>query len=160
MVLVTACASKDDVPFDFLPLTVVYQDRTASFGSIPGGFLKSEGRPNERETLTSRLIDRPIRPQFPKHFRREMQLITTVMSFDPASDTDVLSLCGAAAAFAVSDIPMEQPVAGVRIVRVDEYIINPSLEQTAASDIALIVAGSRDGICMVKVEPMKQMKPQ
>jgi polyribonucleotide nucleotidyltransferase len=151
MVLMTACASKSDSPFDFLPLTVVYQDRTASFGKIPGGFLKSEGRPNERETLISRLIDRPIRPQFPKHFRREMQLIATVLSFDPASDTDVLSLCGGAAAFAVSDIPMEQPVAGVRIVRVKgEYIINPSLDQTNESDLALIVAGSREGICMVE----------
>lgn len=151
MVLVTACASKDDVPFDFLPLTVVYQDRTAASGSIPGGFLKREGRPNERETLISRLIDRPIRPQFPKYFRREMQVITTVMSYDPASDTDVLAMCGTAAAFAVSDIPMTDPIAGVRIIRLNgEFLINPSLDQQAEADINLVVAGSRAGISMVE----------
>jgi polyribonucleotide nucleotidyltransferase len=151
MVLVTACASKDDVPFDFLPLTVVYQDCIAASGSIPGGFLKSEGRPNERETLISRLIDRPVRPQFPKYFRREMQVIATVMSYDPASDTDVLSMCGTAAAFAVSDIPMTDPIAGVRIIRLNgEWLINPSLEQQAGSDINLVVAGSRAGISMVE----------
>ena len=81
-VLVTVCGSSSDVPFNFLPLTVVYQDRTGAFGSIPGGFLKREGRPNERETLICRLIDRPIRPQFAKNFRREMQVIATVLSFD------------------------------------------------------------------------------
>jgi len=151
MILITACASKDDVPFDFLPLTVVYQDRKAASGNIPGGFLKREGRPDERETLISRLIDRPLRPQFPKYFRRELQLITTVMSYDPASDTDVLSMCGAAAAFAVSDIPFESPIAGVRIARVDgEFVINPSLAQSATADINLVVAGSREGISMVE----------
>ncbi|MBM76084.1 MAG: polyribonucleotide nucleotidyltransferase [Proteobacteria bacterium] len=151
MVLMTACASTSDVPFDFLPLTVVYQDRTGGYGSIPGGYLKREGRPSERETLISRLIDRPIRPQFPKHFRREMQVIATVMSYDQSSDTDVLALCGAAAALHVSDIPMEAPVAGVRIVRLDgEFKINPSIEEQDRADINLVVAGSRDGICMVE----------
>ena len=151
MILVTACASKKDVPFDFLPLTVIYQDRTAASGSIPGGFLKREGRPNERETLISRLIDRPIRPQFPKYFRREMQVIATVMSYDPASDTDVLAMCATAAAFAVSDIPMTDPIAGVRIIRLNgEFFINPSLAQLAESDINLVVAGSRAGISMVE----------
>jgi polyribonucleotide nucleotidyltransferase len=151
MVLVTTCASKNDVPFNFLPLTVVYQDRTAASGSIPGGFLKREGRPNERETLISRLIDRPIRPQFPKYFRREMQVIATVMSYDPESDTDVLAMCASAAAFAVSDIPMTEAIAGVRIARVNgEFFINPSLDKQAESDINLIVAGSRAGISMVE----------
>ena len=151
MVLMTACATTTDVPFDFLPLTVVYQDRTGGYGSIPGGYLKREGRPSERETLISRLIDRPIRPQFPKHFRREMQVISTVISYDQASDTDILALCGAAAAFHVSDIPMEAPVAGVRIVRVDgEFKINPSVAEQEQADISLIVAGSREGICMVE----------
>ncbi len=151
MVLMTACASTSDVPFDFLPLTVVYQDRTGGYGSIPGGYLKREGRPSERETLISRLIDRPIRPQFPKHFRREMQVIATVMSYDLASDTDILALCGASAALHVSDIPMEAPIAGVRIVRVDGvFKINPSTEEQRNSDINLIVAGSREGICMVE----------
>ena len=151
MVLVTVCSSKEDQPFDFLPLTVEYQDRVAASGMIPGGFLKREGRPNEREILISRLIDRPIRPQFPKHFRREMQLIATVMSYDPASDTDVLAVTGAAAAFAVSSIPMTEPIAGVRIVRVDgQFHINPSCELSAKADINLVVAGSKQGISMVE----------
>ncbi|MEC7987230.1 MAG: polyribonucleotide nucleotidyltransferase [Myxococcota bacterium] len=150
MVLVTACVGQP-VNFDFLPLTVAYQDRTASFGMIPGGFLKREGRPNERETLASRLIDRPMRPQFPKHLGRELQIITTVMSYDPASDTDVLSICGAAAAVAISDIPVEQAIAGVRISRVNgEFVVNPSVSQSEAADINLVVAGSRDGISMVE----------
>jgi polyribonucleotide nucleotidyltransferase len=150
-VLVTACASRSEVPFDFLPLTVVYQDRSGSYGKIPGGFLKREGRPSERETLICRLIDRPIRPQFPKHMRNEMQVIPTVLSFDAASDTDVLSICGASAAFHISSIPMEQPIAGVRVVRLDgEFLINPSIEQENAADIKLVVAGSKDGICMVE----------
>jgi polyribonucleotide nucleotidyltransferase len=113
--------------------------------------MKREGRPNERETLTSRLIDRPIRPQFPKSFSREMQVIATVISFDASSDTDILALCGASASLFVSDIPMEQPIAGVRIVRYNgEFVINFSKEQENSSDINLIVAGSRDGICMVE----------
>lgn len=151
MVLVTVCSSKEEQPFDFLPLTVEYQDRVAASGMIPGGFLKREGRPNEREILISRLIDRPIRPQFPKHFRREMQLIATVMSYDPASDTDVLAVTGAAAAFAVSSIPMTEPIAGVRIVRVDgKFHINPSCELADKADINLVVAGSKQGISMVE----------
>ena len=150
-VLVTACATSSDVPFDFLPLTVVYQDRTGASGMIPGGYLKREGRPTERETLISRLIDRPIRPQFPKYFRREMQVIATVMSYDHASDTDVLALCGSAAALHVSDIPMEAPVAGVRICRVNgEFVVNPSNSEQDLADINLVVAGSREGICMVE----------
>ena len=150
-VLVTTCASKDNVDFGFLPLTVVYQDRTGGYGTIPGGFLKREGRPSERETLISRLIDRPLRPQFAKHFPRELQVIATVFSFDEASDTDVLSLCAASASVAVSDIPMGPPVAGVRICRIDgTFVINPSLEQIKQADITLVVAGSRDGISMVE----------
>ena len=150
-VLVTTCASKNDVDFGFLPLTVIYQDRSASYGTIPGGFLKREGRPNERETLISRLIDRPLRPQFAKHFSRELQVIATVMSYDVNSDTDVLALCAASASVAVSDIPMGPPVAAVRISRVDgEFFINPSLSQIAEADITLVVAGSRDGISMVE----------
>ena len=150
-VLVTACVSKDPVNFGFLPLTVAYQDRTASFGTIPGGFLKREGRPNERETLASRLIDRPMRPQFPKHIGRELQIVATVFSFDPASDTDVLAICGASAAVAISNIPCEDPIAGVRVCRLDgEFVINPSVEQIENSDINLVVAGSKEGICMVE----------
>jgi polyribonucleotide nucleotidyltransferase len=150
-VLVTSCVSKNYVDFGFLPLTVAYQDRTASFGMIPGGFLKREGRPNERETLACRLIDRPMRPQFPKHIGRELQIVATVMSFDPACDTDVLAICGASAAVAISNIPCEAPIAAVRVCRTNgEFIINPSVEQIEASDINLAVAGSKEGICMVE----------
>jgi polyribonucleotide nucleotidyltransferase len=150
-VLVTAVGSTEQRDFDFLPLTVDYMDRTAASGKIPGGFLKREGRGNERETLVSRLIDRPLRPQFPKHFRQETQVIATVLSFDPRSDTDVLSIAGAAAACHISDLPLEAPVAGVRIVRVDgAFVVNPSRAQMDQADITLIVAGTADAICMVE----------
>jgi len=138
-------------PFDFLPLTVDYQDRTAASGKIPGGFLKREGRPDERGTLICRLIDRPMRPQFPKHYRCETQIIGTVMSFDPASDTDVLAICGASAAAHISPLPLKEPIAGVRVVRVDgELKINPSMAELDACDLHLIVAGTADAICMVE----------
>ncbi len=150
-VLVTAVGDDSPRPFDFLPLTVDYQDRTGSFGSIPGGFLKREGRPNERETLIARLIDRPIRPQFPKHYRCETQVIATVLSYDPTSDTDVLALCGASAALHISDLPLKEPVAGVRVCQVDgEFLINPSREQIERATLNLAVAGTRGAVCMVE----------
>ena len=150
-VLVTAVADTTPKPFDFLPLTVVYQDRTGASGQIPGGFLKREGRPNERETLASRLIDRPIRPQFPKTFRCETQIITTVMSFDPASDPDVLSLVGASAACHISDLPTQRAIAGVRVSLVDgEWFVNPSIEQYDNARITLVVAGTADAVAMVE----------
>ena len=150
-VLVTFVRSPGARPFDFLPLTVDYQDRTAAEGKIPGGFLKREGRPGERETLNCRLIDRPIRPQFPKHLRDELQIIATSLSFDPASDTDVLALCGASASIAVSSTPVDKTIAGVRVVRVGgEFILNPSRDELAAADIALVVAGTDEAICMVE----------
>ena len=114
-VLVTVVGDTQPSRFDFLPLTVNYEDRNGAFGTIPGGFLKREGRANERETLICRLIDRPIRPQFPKHYRCETQVIATVLSYDPTSDTDVLALCGASAALHISDLPLKEPVAGVRL---------------------------------------------
>ena len=150
-VLVTAAASKYPRPFDFLPLTVDYQDRNGSFGTIPGSFHKREGRSNERETLTSRLIDRPIRPQFPKTFRNDLQIIATVISYDPSSDTDVLSLCGASAAMHISHLPMQRPVAGVRVSSIDgELVVNPSRDQMEEAELNLIVAGTSDAICMVE----------
>ena len=150
-VLVTAVGGHDEKPFDFLPLTVDYVSRTAASGKIPGGFLKREGRPDERGTLICRLIDRPIRPQFPKHWRKELQIIATVLSYDNASDVDVLAMCGASAAAHVSDLPLQQPVAAVRVVRHEgEFKINPSNEELHASDIHLIVAGTADAICMVE----------
>ena len=150
-VLVTAVCAQGNRPFDFLPLTVDYQDRNGANGTIPGGFLKREGRGTERETLTSRVIDRPIRPMFPKHFRAELQVIATVLSYDPDAETDVLALCGASAAFHISKAPMSEPIAGVRVCRVDgEYHLNPNAELREAADIDLIIAGTRTSISMVE----------
>jgi polyribonucleotide nucleotidyltransferase len=150
-VLVTAVGGNSDRPFDFLPLTVDFVSRTAASGKIPGGFLKREGRPDERGTLICRLIDRPIRPQFPKHWRSELQIVATVMSYDAASDIDVLAMCGASAAAHCSDLPLQQPIAAVRVVRHEgEFKVNPSNEELFASDIYLIVAGTADAICMVE----------
>jgi polyribonucleotide nucleotidyltransferase len=151
MVLVTAVVQLSDMKFDFLPLTADYMDRNGASGTIPGGFLKREGRGTERETLISRLIDRPIRPCFPKHFRSEVQLIATVMSYDKDAETDVLALCGASAALHVSEAPITQAVAGVRICRVDgKLLVNPSFADTQKADINLVIAGTRDAIIMVE----------
>jgi polyribonucleotide nucleotidyltransferase len=150
-VLVTAVGGNSDRPFDFLPLTVDFVSRTGARGKIPGGFLKREGRPDERGTLICRLIDRPIRPQFPKHWRSELQIIATVMSYDTACDIDVLSMVGASAAAHISDLPLQQPIAAVRVVRHEgEFKINPSNDEIHASDINLIVAGTADAIAMVE----------
>ncbi|MEN0061820.1 MAG: polyribonucleotide nucleotidyltransferase [Myxococcota bacterium] len=152
MVLVTAVAAPAQRVFDFLPLTVDYQDRNGASGTIPGGFLKREGRSTERETLISRLIDRPLRPMFPKHFRgAELQVIATAMSYDPDHESDVLALCGASAAFHISDAPMSDPVAGVRVCRVDGQLkVNPNKADILKADINLIIAGTRDAITMVE----------
>jgi polyribonucleotide nucleotidyltransferase len=151
IVLVTAVSSTQSKPFDFLPLTVEYMDRTAAYGKIPGGFFKREGRANERETLVSRLIDRPIRPLFPKTWRNETQIIATVFSYDPANDTDVLSICGASAALHVSNIPAKEAAAGVRISRVEgEFLVNPSRDQMEIAELTLVVAGTANAVCMVE----------
>ncbi len=150
-VLVTAVGGHDEKPFNFLPLTVDYVSRTAASGKIPGGFLKREGRPDERGTLICRLIDRPMRPQFPKHWRKELQIIATVMSYDDACDVDVLSMCGASAAAHISDLPLQQPIAAVRVVRHEGvFKVNASNEEVHEGDIHLIVAGTADAICMVE----------
>ncbi len=151
IVLCTAGVTSTPTTFDFLPLTVDYMDRTGASGAIPGGFMKREGRSSERETLVSRLIDRPIRPMFPKNFRNEMQVIATVMSFDRDFETDVLSLCGASAALAISPAPMSEPVAGVRIVRHEgRWKLNPSKAETEAADITFVIAGTAEAITMVE----------
>jgi polyribonucleotide nucleotidyltransferase len=151
MVLVTAVCAESDRPFDFLPLSVEYQDRSGASGAIPGGYFKREGRSTERETLISRLIDRPIRPMFPKHFRQELQVIAQVMSFDINHETDVLALCGASAALHVSDAPMTEPVAGVRVCRVDgQLVLNPNNDQRNRADLNLVIAGTRHAITMVE----------
>ncbi|MEQ1573370.1 MAG: polyribonucleotide nucleotidyltransferase [Vicinamibacterales bacterium] len=152
MVLVTAChAATERVGIDFLPLTVDYRENTYASGRIPGGFFKREGKPPEKEVLTSRLIDRPIRPLFPSGWRFETQIIALVLSADAENDSDVLAITGASAALALSETPQEQTIAGVRVGMVDgRYIVNPTYEERKQSALDLIVAGSRDGIVMVE----------
>jgi polyribonucleotide nucleotidyltransferase len=152
MVLVTACASpaaREGI--DFLPLTVDYREYTYASGRIPGGFFKREGKPSEKEVLTSRFIDRPIRPLFPNGWRRETQVIALVLSADNENDSDVLAITGASAALALSSIPFTRSIAGVRVGHVDgEFLINPTFEQRRRSRLDLIVAGSLDAIVMVE----------
>src|SRR5262249_14739735 len=152
VVLVTACrAASAREGIDFLPLTVDYREYTYASGRIPGGFFKREGKPAEKEVLTSRVIDRPIRPLFPSGWRYETQVIALVLSADGENDTDVLAITGASAALALSDIPFEKTIAGVRVGLVDgQYLINPSYEQRKTSKIDLVVAGTSDGIVMVE----------
>lgn len=150
MVLVTACkgSEKDG---DFLPLTIDYVEKTYAAGKIPGGFFKREGKLRDRETLTSRLIDRPCRPLFPEGFNHEIQVIATVMSADEEHDTDVLAVIGASAALTLSELPFEGPIAAVKVGRIGgKIVINPASSQMAQSDLDLIVAGTRDAIVMVE----------
>ncbi len=152
MVLVTAVASKSAKEGqDFFPLTVNYQEKAYAGGKIPGGFFKREARPSDNETLTCRLIDRPIRPLFPETFLNDTQIMATVISADKDNDPGILSMIGASAALEVSDIPFAGPIAGVKIGRVNgEFIANPTAEQLQLSDMEIIVAASRDAICMVE----------
>ncbi len=152
MVLVTAVAArKGREGIDFFPLTVDYQEKTYAAGKIPGGFFKREGRLSDRETLTSRLIDRPLRPLFPKGFTCETQIIATVMSTDNVNDPAILALTGASAALMISEIPFAGPIAGVRVVRVDgELVVNPTFAQIDESDLDVIMACSREAVVMVE----------
>ncbi len=152
VVLVTATASRSPREgIDFFPLTCDYVEKTFAAGKIPGGFFKREGRQAEKEILTSRLIDRPTRPLFPKGFRCETQVIATVLSHDRENDPDMLSILGASAALTLSDIPWNGPIAAVRVGRVGgSLVINPTTTQLADSDLNLIVAASRDAIVMVE----------
>ena len=152
IVLVTACyAPTAREGIDFLPLTVDYREYTYASGRIPGGFFKREGKPADKEVLTSRVIDRPIRPLFPTGWRHETQIIALVLSADSENDSDVLALTGASAALALSEIPFQKTIAGVRVGLLDgQYIINPSYEQRKQSRLDLVVAGSRDGLVMVE----------
>jgi len=152
IVLVTATASRTiREGIDFFPLVVDYQEMAYAAGKIPGGFFKREGRPSEKEILTSRLIDRPLRPLFPKGFLNEVQIIATVLSADQENDSDVLAICGASAALEISDIPFQGPIAGVRVGRIQgQWVCNPTFSQLKESDVNLIVAGSREGVVMVE----------
>ena len=154
VVLVTAVGRKEAKPdAAFFPLTVNYQERTYAGGKIPGGFFKREGAPREKETLTCRLIDRPIRPLFPKGFYNEVQVIATVMSVDPEIDSDIPAMIGASAALALSGMPFAGPIGGCRVGYADgEYILNPSATQIKASDLNLVVAGTNEAVLMVESE--------
>jgi polyribonucleotide nucleotidyltransferase len=151
MVLVAASRAATPRDVDFLPLTVDYREYAYASGRIPGGFFKREGKAAEKEVLTSRLIDRPIRPLFSSGWRYETQIIALVMSADTENDADVLAITGASAALAISEIPFEKTVAGVRVGMVNgEYVINPTYSERKQSTLDLIVAGTRDGIVMVE----------
>ncbi|MGD9308145.1 MAG: polyribonucleotide nucleotidyltransferase [Desulfosarcina sp.] len=152
MVLVTVVSANDERDTNFLPLSVEYQEKVYAAGRIPGNYFRREiGRPSEKETLTARLIDRPIRPLFPKAYRYETQVIATVLSMDQENDPDMLAMVGASAALEISDIPFAGPIACVRVGRIDgQFAANPTLSQTEASDINIIVAGSRTGVVMVE----------
>ena len=152
VVFVTAVAAESTREgIDFLPLTCDYQERTFAAGKIPGGFFKREGRPSEKETLTSRLIDRPIRPLFPEGFSLETQIIATVLSHDRENDPDMVSLIGTSAALQVSDIPFHGPMAAVRMGWIDgQLVVNPTQTQIEQTALNLVVAGTRDGIVMVE----------
>ncbi|WP_207695220.1 polyribonucleotide nucleotidyltransferase [Enterococcus sp. DIV0212c] len=151
VVLSAAVASKDARDFDFFPLTVNYEEKMYAVGKIPGGFIKREGRPSERATLTARLIDRPIRPMFAEGFRNEVQITNTVMSVEQDCTPEMAAMFGSSLALAISDIPFDGPIAGVDVGRVDgEYVLNPTVEQSEKTDIELTVAGTKKAINMVE----------
>ncbi|MDJ0910483.1 MAG: polyribonucleotide nucleotidyltransferase [Woeseiaceae bacterium] len=153
-VLVTAVGRKAADPGrDFFPLTVNYQEKTYAAGKIPGGFFKREGRPSEKETLTCRLIDRPVRPLFPKGFKNEVQIIATVMSLNPDVDPDIPAMIGASAALAISGMPFAGPIGAAKVGYIDgEYVLNPGLAALKDSKLDLVVAGTRDAVLMVESE--------
>ena len=154
VVLVTAVGLKKATPGrDFFPLTVNYQEKTYAAGRIPGGFFKREGRPTEKETLTSRLIDRPIRPLFPEGFINDVQVVASVISVNAEVDPDIASLIGASAALAISGMPFLGPIGGARVGYIDgQYVLNPTTTQLATSKLDLVVAGTAEGVLMVESE--------
>jgi len=153
-VLCTAVSQKEPKPgIDFFPLTVNYQEKSFAAGKIPGGFFKREGRPSEKETLTSRLIDRPIRPLFHPNFRNETQVICTVLCHDLENDPDIVALVGASAALTLSGVPFLGPIGAARVGYVDgEYVLNPQVDEASSSQLDLVVAGTQEGVLMVESE--------
>ena len=153
-ILCTVAASKGDFSEnDFFPLTVNYIEKFYSVGKIPGGYLKREGRPSDKETLTSRLIDRPIRPLFPDHFKNEVQVICQVLNHDGMHNTEIPALIGASAALTISGLPFLGPLGASKVGRINnEFVLNPSNEQLLESELDLVVAGTKDGVLMVESE--------
>ncbi|MDH4185557.1 MAG: polyribonucleotide nucleotidyltransferase, partial [Nitrospira sp.] len=152
VVLATAVASQvAKAGVDFLPLTVDYQEKSFAAGKIPGGYFKREARPSEKAVLTSRLIDRPLRPLFPEGYYFETQVIASVLSADQTGSSDILAIIASSAALTVSNIPFDNPIAGIRIGRLDgKFVINPDLETMAKSELQLVVAGTADAVMMVE----------
>ena len=151
VVLTTVVCSKEPREnVDFLPLTVEYREKTYAAGKIPGGFFKREGRPNEKEILTARLIDRPIRPLFGDGFTHEIQVINMVLSADAENDSDVLAVIGASAALSISDVPFKGPIAAVRVGRInDKFVLNPTFQELEESSMDLIVTGNGENVIML-----------
>jgi polyribonucleotide nucleotidyltransferase len=154
MLLVTAVSAHTAKEgLDFFPLTVEYRESTYSAGRIPGNYFRREGRPNEKETLTCRLIDRPIRPLFPEGYRFETQIVGSVISSDSENDPDVIAITGASCALYLSDIPFDNPIAAVRVGLIDgKYIINPTYDERRESQLNLVVAGTEEAVVMVEAE--------
>ena len=152
--LCTVVASKQDsLENDFFPLTVHYIEKFYSVGKIPGGYLKREGRPSEKETLTSRLIDRPIRPLFPDSFKNEVQVICQVLSHDGNNCTEIPAIIGASAALTISGIPFYGPLGASKVARIkNKFVLNPTNEQLLESELDLVIAGTKDGVLMVESE--------
>ena len=152
VVLTTVVAAKElKEDQDFFPLTVDYREKTYAAGKIPGGFFKREGRPTEKETLTSRLVDRPLRPLFPEHYYNEVQVMSTVLSVDGDNNPDLLSIIGASAALMISQIPFEVPIAAVRVGSVDgKWVINPTYAQLEKSTLDLVLAATEENIVMIE----------
>src|SRR6476661_6940510 len=153
-VLATAVAERSAKPgVDFFPLTVNYPEKTYAAGKIPGGYFKREGRPTERETLISRLIDRPIRPLFVEGFRNETQVIATVLSYDLENDSDIVAMVAASAALTLSGIPFMGPIGGARVGLINgAFVLNPQIDELTESKLDLIVAGTADAVLMVESE--------
>ncbi len=154
VVMVTAVGMKEAAPGrDFFPMTVDYQEKTYAAGKIPGGFFKREGRPSEKEILTCRLIDRPLRPLFPKGFANEVQIVATVVSMNTDIDPDIAALIGASAAVTISGMPFNGPIGAAKIGYKDgNYILNPTFSQLKESDLDLVVAGTENAVLMVESE--------
>src|SRR6202167_1660019 len=151
VVLATACMDSKATEKDFLPLTVDYREYTYSAGKIPGGFFKREGRPSEREILTSRLTDRPLRPLFPEGWSNETQILAMVLSADSENDPDVIAVTASSAASLISDLPFEKPIAAVRVALVDgELVANPTVPDQKKRQMNIIVAASEESIVMVE----------
>ncbi|RAV03556.1 polyribonucleotide nucleotidyltransferase [Paenibacillus sp. YN15] len=152
-VLCTVTASKDPKDLDFFPLTVNYEERLYAVGKIPGGYIKREGRPSQKAILSSRLTDRPIRPLFPEGFRNDVQIVNLVMSVDQDNSPEITAMIGTSCSLAISDVPFNGPIGGVIVARVNgEFVINPTVEQAAVSEMYLVVSGTKDAIMMVEAE--------